>query len=156
MWWIPCHQNSKWAPMLLVGEFSVRQGASAPFWWPEQLLWSQTGVQKMEISPISWLNWKWDVLTIWAGTNGGIRDKVPQTQVTNINWFISNLQNTVLVKCIGMKSFNILLGNLLIRCVWVIRVQRRWSEMEFKELEPQFKSAKTRFKLSAGLNLMQF
>ena len=25
--------------------------------------------------------------------------------------------------------------------------------MEFKEFEPQFKSAKTRFKLSAGLNL---
>ena len=27
------------------------------------------------------------------------------------------------------------------------------SEMEFKEFEPRFKSAKTRFKLSAGLNL---
>ena len=26
-------------------------------------------------------------------------------------------------------------------------------EMEFKEFEPRFKSAKTRFKLSAGLNL---
>ena len=26
-------------------------------------------------------------------------------------------------------------------------------EMEFKEFEPWFKSAKTRFKLSAGLNL---
>ena len=28
--------------------------------------------------------------------------------------------------------------------------------MEFKEFEPQFKSAKTRFKLSAGLNLESF
>ena len=26
-------------------------------------------------------------------------------------------------------------------------------EMEFEEFEPRFKSAKTRFKLSAGLNL---
>ena len=30
------------------------------------------------------------------------------------------------------------------------------AEMEFKEFEPQFKSAKTRFKLSAGLNLETF
>ena len=30
------------------------------------------------------------------------------------------------------------------------------SEMEFKEFEPRFKSAKTRFKLSAGLNLETF
>ena len=30
------------------------------------------------------------------------------------------------------------------------------AEMEFKELEPLFKSAKTRFKLSAGLNLETF
>ena len=29
-------------------------------------------------------------------------------------------------------------------------------EMEFKEFEPRFKSAKTRFKLSAGLNLETF
>ena len=29
-------------------------------------------------------------------------------------------------------------------------------EMEFKEFEPRFKSAKTRFKLSAGLNLKTF
>ena len=29
-------------------------------------------------------------------------------------------------------------------------------EMEFKEFEPRFKSAKTRFKLSAGLNLGTF
>ena len=28
--------------------------------------------------------------------------------------------------------------------------------MEFKELKPRFKSAKTRFKLSAGLNLETF
>ena len=28
--------------------------------------------------------------------------------------------------------------------------------MEFKEFEPPFKSAKTRFKLSAGLNLETF
>ena len=28
--------------------------------------------------------------------------------------------------------------------------------MEFKEFEPRFKSAKTRFKLSAGLNLETF
>ena len=30
------------------------------------------------------------------------------------------------------------------------------SEAEFKEFEPQFNSAKTRFKLSAGLNLETF
>ena len=30
------------------------------------------------------------------------------------------------------------------------------TEMEFKEIEPRFKSAKTRFKLSAGLNLEIF
>ena len=30
------------------------------------------------------------------------------------------------------------------------------SEMEFKEFEPRFKSAKTRFELSAGLNLETF
>ena len=30
------------------------------------------------------------------------------------------------------------------------------AEMEFKELELRFKSAKTRFKLSAGLNLETF
>ena len=29
-------------------------------------------------------------------------------------------------------------------------------EMEFNEFEPRFKSAKTRFKLSAGLNLETF
>ena len=29
-------------------------------------------------------------------------------------------------------------------------------EMEFKEFEPRFKSAKTRFKLSAGLSLETF
>jgi len=29
-------------------------------------------------------------------------------------------------------------------------------EMEFKEFEPRFKSAKTMFKLSAGLNLETF
>jgi len=29
-------------------------------------------------------------------------------------------------------------------------------EMEFEEFEPRFKSAKTRFKLSAGLNLETF
>ena len=29
-------------------------------------------------------------------------------------------------------------------------------EMEIKEFEPRFKSAKTRFKLSAGLNLETF
>ena len=30
------------------------------------------------------------------------------------------------------------------------------SEMEFKEFVPRFKSAKTRFKFSAGLNLQTF
>ena len=30
------------------------------------------------------------------------------------------------------------------------------SEMEFKEFEPRFKSAKTRFKFSPGLNLETF
>jgi len=30
------------------------------------------------------------------------------------------------------------------------------TEMEFKEFEPRFKSAKTRFKSSAGLNLETF
>ena len=31
-----------------------------------------------------------------------------------------------------------------------------YTEMEFKEFEPRFKSAKTRFKLSAGLNIETF
>ena len=31
-----------------------------------------------------------------------------------------------------------------------------YTEMEFKEFEPRFKSAKTRVKLSAGLNLETF
>ena len=31
-----------------------------------------------------------------------------------------------------------------------------WPEMEFKEFQPRFKSAKTWFKLSAGLNLETF
>ena len=31
-----------------------------------------------------------------------------------------------------------------------------YSEMEFKEFEPRFKSAKTRFKLSTGLKLETF
>ena len=35
-------------------------------------------------------------------------------------------------------------------------IKVRISEMEFKEFEPRFKSAKTRFKLSAGLNLETF
>jgi len=30
------------------------------------------------------------------------------------------------------------------------------SQMKFEEFEPRFKSAKTRFKLSAGLNLKTF
>jgi len=30
------------------------------------------------------------------------------------------------------------------------------SEMEFKEFEPRYESAKTRFKISAGLNLETF
>ena len=30
------------------------------------------------------------------------------------------------------------------------------TEMEFKEFEPRFKSAKTRFELSAGINLETF
>ena len=37
----------------------------------------------------------------------------------------------------------------------VVNIKLR-AEMEFKEFEPQFKSAKTRFKLSAGLNLEKF
>ena len=32
----------------------------------------------------------------------------------------------------------------------------KYPEMEFKEFEPRFKSAKTRFKVSAGLNLETF
>ena len=32
----------------------------------------------------------------------------------------------------------------------------RGPEMDFKEFEPRFKSVKTRFKLSAGLNLETF
>ena len=36
------------------------------------------------------------------------------------------------------------------------KLKLKGSEMEFKELEPRFKSAKTQFKLSAGLNLETF
>ena len=41
------------------------------------------------------------------------------------------------------------------RKLWNIGIIIR-PEMEFKEFEPRFKSAKTRFKLSAGLNLKTF
>ena len=34
-----------------------------------------------------------------------------------------------------------------------VETQNKYPEMEFKELKPRFKSAKTRFKLSAGFNL---
>ena len=40
--------------------------------------------------------------------------------------------------------------------LWLIDCDSKMTidpEMEFKEFEPWFKSAKTRFKLSAGLNL---
>ena len=41
--------------------------------------------------------------------------------------------------------------------IWKQFYSRRiYPEMEFKEFEPRFKSAKTRFKLSAGLNLETF
>ena len=48
---------------------------------------------------------------------------------------------------------------------WTLFNQKVWKakflisycpEMEFKEFEPRFKSAKTRFKLSAGINLETF
>ena len=38
----------------------------------------------------------------------------------------------------------------------VLFILNKDPEMEFKEFEPRFKSAKTRFKLSAGLNLETF
>ena len=38
----------------------------------------------------------------------------------------------------------------------VLNTKVKSPEMEFKEFEPRFKSAKTRFKLSAGLNLETF
>ena len=38
---------------------------------------------------------------------------------------------------------------------WEIK-KLKCPEMEFKEIEPRFKSAKTRFKLSAGLNFETF
>ena len=39
--------------------------------------------------------------------------------------------------------------------VWIFKndAAKTYSEMQFKEFGPRFKSAKTRFKLSAGLNL---
>ena len=40
---------------------------------------------------------------------------------------------------------------------FIIRlISRKYPEMEFKEFEARFKSVKTRFKLSAGLNLETF
>ena len=39
---------------------------------------------------------------------------------------------------------------------WQLFIISTKSEMEFKEFEPRFKSAKTRFELSAGLNLETF
>ena len=38
----------------------------------------------------------------------------------------------------------------------IVYCHKHKSETEFKEFEPRFKSAKTRFKLSAGLNLETF
>ena len=36
------------------------------------------------------------------------------------------------------------------------KFQYKWPEAEFKEFKPRLKSAKTRFKLSAGLNFETF
>ena len=40
--------------------------------------------------------------------------------------------------------------------IYKINKDKVFSEIEIKEFEPRFKSAKTRFKLSAGLNLETF
>ena len=40
--------------------------------------------------------------------------------------------------------------------IYTIYVNAHGSEMEFKEFEPRLKSAKPRFKFSAGLNLETF
>ena len=47
----------------------------------------------------------------------------------------------------GLKSVNCKKSDLC---------KKRQSEMEFKEFEPRFKSAKTRLKLSASLNIETF
>ena len=44
----------------------------------------------------------------------------------------------------------------IIRYYCFIKFNLKCPEMEFKEFEPRFKSAKTRFKFSAGLNLETF
>ena len=49
-------------------------------------------------------------------------------------------------------SPNIFSGNLTPERIKLEKMPK----MEFKEFEPRFKSAKTRFKLSAGLNLETF
>ena len=56
-----------------------------------------------------------------------------------------------------MKSVYIKLSSLFVcQSVCLSDHNLRNPEMEFKEFEPRFKSAKTRFKLSAGLNLETF
>jgi len=42
------------------------------------------------------------------------------------------------------------------KCKMAFVTKKLKPEMEFKEFYPRFKSAKTRFKLSAGLNLETF
>ena len=59
-------------------------------------------------------------------------------------------------KGIGTRGIEPGLGNQKIKQGKGIGTRGIEPEMEFKEFEPRFKSAKTRFKLSAGLNLETF
>ena len=63
-----------------------------------------------------------------------------------------------LYKCRLLEPQFFLKSVLRMQINWNFNVKRyvKTSEMEFKEFKPRFKSAKTRFKLSAGLNLETF
>ena len=54
-----------------------------------------------------------------------------------------------------LKQFSSFI-NLMVKSCILGKLFSHHPEMEFKEFEPRFKSAKTRFKLSAGLNLETF
>ena len=70
----------------------------------------------------------------------------------NSNQNLSNVYYKVRNKYLGF--YKVFAKNTSLKLKWIIAL--KYPEMEFKEFEPRFKSAKTRFKLSAGLNLETF
>ena len=64
----------------------------------------------------------------------------------------------VVLMSAGFNSMSsvLILEQILRKLIYISIKPSNMPEMEFKEFEPRFKSAKTRFKFSAGLNLETF